>query len=539
MNKPENEKVIHIALDDFIKSPTNRKTFTPSALQEMADSILEKGIVQPIIARLVTAIEDEERRAAALKAGAKYEIVAGERRWRGSKLAKMATIPTIVRELNDRDALLTQAIENAQRENPQPLEEAAQYDELLRMGQASVKELAVHTGKSHTYIYGRVSLLRLPEKMKAALRDEKVSLPVAQLVARIPNPVVAEEAAKRILRGDSYGRPISLSDAQRFIFEECMMQLKGAPFDAKDKTLVPDAGPCALCPKRTGNEKELFADVGRADVCTDIVCFRAKCDASRARLLAKAKEEGKIVLSSEESAQLYPHHSHLNYEAPYVELSQACPFAPKKTWGEVIAKLPKAERPEVAVAVDKTGTLHELIGRKEAGDVARTLDLAKPAETRGSLSPESVNQRRQARESRERHEHTIRAVDLAITAVIEKQAKAKDTKALFRLLRVLAMKEANFDTERRVAKRYGFVTPKKDGDVRAYYATVAKRAEAAPLPLILETLLWHSSLFADRGLPEAMTTACKIYGIDSKKLEAAAKEKPAKAGETTLPALKK
>jgi hypothetical protein len=318
-----------------------------------------------------------------------------------------------------------------------------------------------------------------------------------------------------------------------------MMQLKGAPFDAKDKTLVPEAGPCALCPKRTGNERELFADVGRADVCTDIVCFRAKCDASRARLLVRAKEEGKIVLSSEESAQLYPHHSHLSYEASYVELSQSCPFAPKKTWGEVIAKLPNAERPEIAVAVDKTGALHELIGRKEAGDVARTLDLAKSAETRGSLSPEAVNQRRQARESRERHEHTIRAVDLAITAVIEKQAKAKDAKALFRLLRVLAMKEANFDTERRVAKRYGFMTPKKDGDVRAYYAKVAKQAEAAPLPLILETLLWHSSLFADRGLPETMTTACKIYGIDPKKIEAAAKQKPAKAGEVPLPALKK
>ena len=133
------------------------------------------------------------------------------------------------------------------------------------------------------------------------------------------------------------------------------------------------------------------------------------------------------------------------------------------------------------------------------------------------------------RDSREQHERTIRAVDLAITAVIEKQAKTKDTTALFRLLHVLAMKEANFDTERRVAKRYGFVTPKKDGDVRAYYAKLAKQAEAAPLGFILETLLWHSSLFVDRGLPETMTAACKIYGIDSKKIESAAKEKPAKA----------
>jgi ParB family chromosome partitioning protein len=238
MKKPENEKVIHAALDEFIRSATNRKTFTTAALEEMAASILEKGIVQPIIARPVTAIEDDDRRAAAAKAGAKYELVAGERRWRGSKLANQGTIPAIIRHLNDHDTLLTQTIENAQRENPPPLEEASQFDELLRIGKISVKELAAQTGKTHSYIYGRVSLLRLPDKMKAALRDDKVSLPVAQLVARIPNPLVAEEASKRILRGDSFGRPITVQDAQRFIFEQCMTVLKNAPFDPKDKTLV-------------------------------------------------------------------------------------------------------------------------------------------------------------------------------------------------------------------------------------------------------------------------------------------------------------
>jgi hypothetical protein len=269
------------------------------------------------------------------------------------------------------------------------------------------------------------------------------------------------------------------------------------------------------------------------------VCFRAKCDAVRTRFLDKAEEEGKAVLSSEESAQLYPHHNRLNYEAPYIELSQPCPFTPNKTWGDVIAKLPKAEWPGIAVAVDKTGTLHELVERKEAGEAARALDLAKPAETRGSLSPESVRQRREARESRDRHEWTIRAVDFAITSVLERQAKTKDTKTLFRLLRVLAMKDVNFDTERRVAKRHGFVTPKKDGDVRAFYLRLAKQAETEPLSFILETLLWHNSLFADRGLPETMTTACKMYGIDAKTIETAAKAKPSKAGEATLPALKK
>jgi hypothetical protein len=254
-----------------------------------------------------------------------------------------------------------------------------------------------------------------------------------------------------------------------------------------------------------------------------------KCDAARARSLAKAESEGKMVLSAEDSQQLYGHGKYLNHGAPVIELEKPCPFVNGKTWQEVVSKVPENERPTIVVAVDGEGNLRNLIGKKEAGEIARALDLATPGETRGELTPEAVQQRLRNREARERHETAIRAVNLAITAVIEKQAKMKDAKALFRLLQVVSMKEANFDTERRVAKRYGFVTPKKDGDVRAYYAELAKKAKAEPLTFILETFLWHNSLFVDRGLPEIMTTACKIYGIDTQKIEAAAAETPAKA----------
>jgi len=534
------EHVAHLKIGDILASATNRTTFSAEALDEMKDSILEKGVIQPVIVRPVTAIEDEERRAAALKAGGKYELVAGERRWRGTKLAKLDTIPALVRALSDFDALMIQAIENAQRENPQPLEEAAQYDRLLKMGQCDIHDLATRTGKSRPYIYGRISLLRLPDKAKEALRSGKLSLTVALLLGRIPNLAILAEATTRILKGDWHGHPLSVAEAQRFIFEQCMMALKNAPFNPKDKTLVPDAGPCSLCPKRTGNEKELFADVGRADVCTDVACFRRKCDTSRERQLAQAREEGKTVLPPEESAQLFPYSDgNLSHEAPYVDLNKPCPFARAKTWAEVIAKLPKTERPVVAVALDKSGTLHELIGRKEAGEAARTLDLAQPAETRGSLSPAAVQQRKEIRESRERHERTIRAVNLAITALLAKQAKAKDNKALARLVLMLAVKFSNFDTARRVSKRHGYSQPKKDGEVRDYFLSLARKAAADPLPFALETMLWQSSLFAQRDLPEALVEACKIYGVDVKQIAAAAKEKPAKTNEPALSALKK
>jgi ParB/RepB/Spo0J family partition protein len=115
----------------MIRSATNRKVFKPETLEEMAASIREKGVVQPILVRLVSDIEDEERRKAA--GSAKYEIVYGERRWRGSKIAGQTAIPAIIRKLTDHEALKLQVIENAQREDLDVLDEAEQLIGGLRI----------------------------------------------------------------------------------------------------------------------------------------------------------------------------------------------------------------------------------------------------------------------------------------------------------------------------------------------------------------------------------------------------------------------
>jgi hypothetical protein len=282
------------------------------------------------------------------------------------------------------------------------------------------------------------------------------------------------------------------------IAADYMTQLKGAPFDPKDAALVPDAGPCAACPKRSGNQKELFADVGRTDVCTDPVCFRLKCDAARARLMVKAESEGKMVLSVEDSETLYPHEKYLSHEAPVIELTAPCPFAGGKTWQEVVAELPEGERPSVIVAADRNGDLHELIGKKEAGEVARALDLTTPGETRGDLSPGAVAQRQQNKEAREKHECTTRTVNLVIDAILAKQEKARDNKALSRLLLMVALHQAHFDACQRVNVRHGFTSP------------------------------WESAMFS-HDLPETIVEAAKIYGLDLSKIKAESKKKPVKA----------
>ena len=359
-----NEQIHQLLIAEMIRSATNRKHFKPETLEEMASSIREKGVIQAIIVRPVSCIEDEARRKAA--GNAKYELVVGERRWRGSKIAAKTEIPSVIRKLNDHEALMLQVIENAQREDPDLLEEAEQYDALLKSGKTTIDELVGEVGKSRATIYGRIKLLNAPEKAKAAYRAGKLSPQVLLLISRIPNPKLAEEATERILKGNHNGEPLTVRQVQNMIGTEYMTQLKGAPFDQKDAALVPTAGPCATCPKRSGNQKELFPDIGRADVCTDTTCFRLKCDAARSRLMAKAESEGKVVLSPEDSQTLYPHGHYLSHEAPVVELANPCPFASGKTWQEVVAKLPEDERPTVIVAVDRNGDLHEVIGRKEA-----------------------------------------------------------------------------------------------------------------------------------------------------------------------------
>jgi hypothetical protein len=255
---------------------------------------------------------------------------------------------------------------------------------------------------------------------------------------------------------------------------------------------------------------------------------RSEAEATRDRLMAKAGDEGKLVLSPEDSQALYPHGNYLSSDAPVLELDKSCPFAFGQLLDDFLPRLAIGERPSVIVAVDRSGQLHNLIGKKEAGEVVRALNLAAPGQTRGDLSPAAVHQRQQVKDAREQGERVTRTVNLVIDGVLAKQAKAKDNKALARLLLTVARHEAHFDTKRRVNVRHGFVSVKKDGEPNGYFDKLEKAADQDPLAFALETLLWECGMFS-RDLPATITAAAKIYGLDLAKIRAEAKKKPAKA----------
>jgi ParB/RepB/Spo0J family partition protein len=243
----------------------------------------------------------------------RYELVAGERRWRAAKAAGLTDIPANVRELTDAEVLEIQIVENLQRKDLHELEEAEGFEKLLKCSHADgskygIEDLMKKVGRSRTYVFGRLKLLHLcPEARKAFLAGE-VDGSKALLVARIGHHDTQRQALKDIQGARAYGRhdPMSYREAHDHILRTYMLVLKEAPFDIKDPDLVPKAGACGPCLKRSGNAPDLFGDVKSADVCTDPKCFDDKRQAHYSVKVRELEAEGNKVIAGEAAKKLLP-----------------------------------------------------------------------------------------------------------------------------------------------------------------------------------------------------------------------------------------
>jgi len=180
------EHVERVALDRIRPcSFQPRKKFSEEALRELADSIKEQGIVQPLIVR---------------NRGGFFELIAGERRWRASQLLGLAEVPVIVREADDRAVLELALIENLQRENLNPIEEAHGYSQLVEQFQLTQEEVATKVGKSRAVVTNSLRLLRLIPTIQDAIRDGLLSVGHAKVILGLDNPKLQKSAAERILK---------------------------------------------------------------------------------------------------------------------------------------------------------------------------------------------------------------------------------------------------------------------------------------------------------------------------------------------------
>jgi ParB family chromosome partitioning protein len=275
-----NEKVEQIPLGQIRPNPWNRKHggFNQAKLQELAESIRVVGVLHPALVRFnpVSPHADEPN-----------ELVAGERRWKAARLAGLATLPCVVREIDDATLMKIATIENLQREDIHPLDEAEGYARLIAKGDYDVELLAKEVGRSPSYIYQRLKLQDLIPPAKKQLEEGKIEASHAILIARL-QPAQQKEILGCFLF--QRGEEISVREIDVYIRQHILLDLSQSSFKRDDAELVPAAGPCTTCPKRTGYQPALFADVcngGKKDYCTDPLCFHGKLEA----LLQRRRQE--------------------------------------------------------------------------------------------------------------------------------------------------------------------------------------------------------------------------------------------------------
>ncbi|MBQ6497613.1 MAG: ParB/RepB/Spo0J family partition protein [Bacilli bacterium] len=185
VNETPKEEVVMLKLDELRSNPYQpRKNFDEVALQELADSIKEHGVIQPIIAK---------------KSIKGYEIIAGERRVKASRMVGLTEIPAIVKDFTDQQMMEIALLENLQRENLSAIEEANAYKKLQETLILTQEELAKRLGKSRSHITNMLGLLSLPQNIQEKINNKEISMGHARVLSKLQDENQQQELAKKIV----------------------------------------------------------------------------------------------------------------------------------------------------------------------------------------------------------------------------------------------------------------------------------------------------------------------------------------------------
>ena len=186
VNETPKEEIVNIKLDELRSNPYQpRKIFDEEALQELSDSIKEHGVFQPIIVK---------------KSIKGYEIIAGERRVKASRMAGLTEIPAIIRDFNDQEMMEIALLENLQRENLNAIEEATAYKKLQETLVVTQEELAKRLGKSRSHITNMIGILSLPQNIQDEISKNNVSMGHARVLSKLSDESQQQELLNKILK---------------------------------------------------------------------------------------------------------------------------------------------------------------------------------------------------------------------------------------------------------------------------------------------------------------------------------------------------
>jgi len=314
----------------------------------------------------------------------RFEIVIGERRWTVAGEEKMEMVPAVVKEMTDGEALETMLIENGQRDDLTPMQEANGYQNLLSMLDAEGQPIYTHKliadriGRTIMHVKRRLALVRL-KSTEAGEALETGLLPVrcADLIASLPTPELRAEVTEKVLRNPYGPSPMPRTQLEQMLRDDYQRDLRGASFSKKDETLVlvrvneagerVAGGACEDCPLRE------LQHGGRFAMCQNPGCYREKeaADYERWRVTVTDEAADRRALPAAENAALWDDVTgkHLGHSTPYVDLgTKPAPHLLRPgvesnlTWKKILAGHALA----VTVARDKDGIAHDLVNREAA-----------------------------------------------------------------------------------------------------------------------------------------------------------------------------
>jgi len=193
--------IVEIPIDEIRSNPYQpRKVFNDESLKELAESIKEYGIVQPIIVK---------------KSIKGYELIAGERRTKASKLAGLEKIPAIIKEFNDQEMMEIALIENIQREDLNPIDEALAYENIIKISNMTQEEFAKKFGKSRSHVTNMLGLLKLPSATKKLVEKNTISMGHARALSKLSDEDLVNNLSDRIIN-----ESLSVRELERIIAEE-------------------------------------------------------------------------------------------------------------------------------------------------------------------------------------------------------------------------------------------------------------------------------------------------------------------------------
>ncbi|OJV41178.1 MAG: chromosome partitioning protein ParB [Acidobacteriales bacterium 59-55] len=511
-----------VSLSLLIESATNpRQHFEEDDLNELAETIRKSGVYQAILAR-----PKDDR----------LEIVFGARRYRASQLAGKETIPVLVREMSDVEVLEAQLVENLQRRDVHPMEEAEGYKRLLALAEPTytVEQIAAKVGKTPGYIATRLKLTDLCDDVAAAFYQNHVGVGHALLLAKLPAEMQTlglTACFKEVYTGaGDKPAPILLPvrNLRFWIETNVLLLLKDAPFDKRNADLVPAAGSCVDCPKRTGQNKLLFADLGKQDACTDPGCYQAKVQAHIAAAVAAKPQLVQISTSYRAQAE----------DSTILSRNKYVCIREDKPKDKVQAKQPEFKTCKDTITAiiadgEGQGTMQKVCTNPicrvhHPKDEERTQDEA----SRAKWKAEQEKQRREEAIANTTGLRVLSAIGSAVPVRLLKRD------LLFVAERLMSLMEEN--RVEALARQHGIRQKRDDGGIKKTLTAYLRRADEGTLSrLLVEASIL---LAASRGnATTILKDAAAVYKVDTEaiglevKQEFAAKEKAKKETKPSAP----